>query len=472
MNFKKSNLLIFISFFPVFIFRSNLDIIEIIYTLLIFIIPILLINFIIFKKKLFNNIFFKFYLSIIIVYGIDNQLGLWSGAILPFKQELLDIFGLIYTPGLILFVFLLLLIHSLALMGKDKFYTVITVFLCVIFLFGIFDQTKSHKKIKNYVKESNNLYQKTKIIMVFDEMSGLKSFESSNYNGSLFTTYAMEFFEKHNFEFYSDVESFTKNTAVSLSAMINFSEKSIKEKAIKRSTNFYFEHEITKNLLFEKYNNIGVYQSIHLDFCKPENVTKCNSYSPFVQNEYLNGFKDTYLTKIISIWKLNGSIVSAIVWRSLREFRIIDSTLEPEGHKTSFQNLFKSLENDIYSKKYDLIFVHTLVPHRPYGFDSKCNYDGSLSLRNRYYSTSQHVKQHNIGRKCTLIYIDAFLENLKKNNFIDLIDLTILSDHGARILKTRDSSLSSIYARKNSKTRFKEIKDKVIFQSLFINEFK
>ena len=87
----------------------------------------------------------------------------------------------------------------------------------------------------------------------------------------------------------------------------------------------------------------------------------------------MNGFKDTYLTKIISIWKLNGSIVSAIVWRSLREFRIIDSTLEPEGHKTSFQNLFKSLENDIYSKKYDLIFVHTLVPHRPYGFDSKCN---------------------------------------------------------------------------------------------------
>jgi len=61
-----------------------------------------------------------------------------------------------------------------------------------------------------------------------------------------------------------------------------------------------------------------------------------------------------------------------------------------------------------------------------------------------------------------------FLENLKRNNEINSIDLTILSDHGARIIKGEPSStLSVIYANKNPKTRFKENKQKVISQKLF-----
>ena len=60
----------------------------------------------------------------------------------------------------------------------------------------------------------------------------------------------------------------------------------------------------------------------------------------------------------------------------MRELRIIDSNLEPEGHKTSFNDFFINLEKDIYSNNFDFIFAHTLVPHRPYGFDKECNYDG------------------------------------------------------------------------------------------------
>ena len=63
INLRKTNYLVFISFFPVFIFRSNLNINEIIYTLLIFIGPILLMNYLIFKKKLLNRFFFISYSS-------------------------------------------------------------------------------------------------------------------------------------------------------------------------------------------------------------------------------------------------------------------------------------------------------------------------------------------------------------------------------------------------------------------------
>ena len=473
MNLKKTNFLIFICFFPTFIFRSNLSISEIIFTLSIFLAPILIINNVIIKKEILNSFFFKFYLSLITAFGIDNHLGLWNGVIQPLRYDLIDFFGIIYIPGLLLLIFILVLINFIVLIGKDKFFNVILIFLCTIFLFGIFDQTKSYKKVKNFIIENDITYNKTKLIIVFDEMSGLTSFESSNYGGSKFNTFARKFFKKHNFEFYSDVESVTNNTGASLSAMFNFTESPItRDEVLKKSSSFFHEYELTKNIFFNKYKDIAIYQSIHIDFCNPTNVSKCESYNPYTQKNFLNGFKDSYLSKIVSIWKLNGSIVSALIWRSLREVRVIDSLLEPEGHKAAFQSLFQSIEKDIYSKKFDLIFVHTLVPHLPYGFDPNCNYDGARSIGNRYLSESEKVKQHNIGRKCTLVYLDIFLENLKANKAIGSIDLTILSDHGARIVKRKDSQVSSIYAIKNDKTKYREIIEKSILQRLFIQYFR
>ena len=383
-------------------------------------------------------------------------MGLWSGIIQPLRYTLIDIFGIIYLPGLILFISLVILTYYIILFAKNKFYNVILVFLCTIFIFGIFDQTKSHKRVKTFSNESEKKYSKTKVVIVFDEMAGFNSFESVNYNGADFNKFGREFFKKHNFEFYSDMASVTSNTAASLSALLNFSEKpEIREKVLRSSPNFFFEYELTENIFFEKYKDVSVYQSIHIDFCNSLSVSKCESYNPFSQTKFMNGFKDTLLTKIVSIWKLNGSISSAIIWRSLRALKIVDSILEPEGHKATFQNVFKSLEEYIYSQKYDLIFVHTLVPHKPYGFDPNCNYDGSLSLNNRYFSIKKQVEQHNLERKCVLYYMDIFLDNLKKNNAIDSIDFTLLSDHGARIKKTKDSSFPTIYAIKNTQTNLK-----------------
>ena len=57
INLKKINFLIIISFFPIFITRSNLNIHEIIYTLFIFMVPALLINYFIVKKKLLSKFF-------------------------------------------------------------------------------------------------------------------------------------------------------------------------------------------------------------------------------------------------------------------------------------------------------------------------------------------------------------------------------------------------------------------------------
>ena len=473
MNLKPSSTLVFVSFFPTFIFRSNLNINEIIYTLLIFLIPIFLINYFIIKKKILNGNLLRFYLSLIIVYGIDNHLGLWSGLIIPFKTIIIDTFGIIYIPGVILFISLCILISYLILIGKDKFLYSILCFLITILLFNIFDNTKSHHAINNFINDNNKKYPETNVVIIFDEMAGLSSFESLNDSKYDINAYIKAFFKKYDFEFYSDVKSSSRNTSVSVSGLLNFTgSKIIHDTFFNRSSNYFLEYELSQNLFFDKHKSISVFQNMHIDFCKNNNVSKCYSYNPFIKKDYLNGFKDSYLTKIISIWKLNGSISSIIMWRSLRAARVIDSILEPEGHKASFQQFFKSLERDIVSKKYDLIFAHTLVPHTPYGFDDKCNYNGSLSLNNRYLPIPQKVKQHNLERKCTFYFLDAFLKNLEINNTIDSVNLTILSDHGAKIKKTEDSTLPAIYAYRSQKTDYKEIKERKNLQELFIKNFK
>ena len=178
------------------------------------------------------------------------------------------------------------------------------------------------------------------------------------------------------------------------------------------------------------------------------------------------------MTKTISDWKINGSIAAALTWRFLRQIRLIDSTLEPEGHKASFGYLFENLKDDIRSKKYDLIFIHSLVPHTPYGFDKNCNYDGSRSILNRYSPLEEKIKQHNLERICVLSFLRNFLNDLENENLINVIDFTVLSDHGARTKRKDPSSeLSIFYARKNSYTSFKEIKETKIGQKIFANQF-
>ena len=71
------------------------------------------------------------------------------------------------------------------------------------------------------------------------------------------------------------------------------------------------------------------------------------------------------------------------------------------------------------------------------------------------------------------ILLDTFLENLRKNNRIDTIDLTILSDHGGRTLRGENTSyFPVIYANKNPTKKFKEISKETISQKLFMDQFK
>ena len=294
----------------------------------------------------------------------------------------MDFFVIIYYPSVILLLIVASLIFLILKYSDKKIYNVLRIFLVTIFIFNLFDQTKSYTKIKDYSgKNISTKYKETDVIIIFDEMSGLNSFESETIKGKEFNKIATSLYKKFNFNYYSNVNSISENSVTSISSLLNFSNNGNERLEVTSlSKNYFYEYELNKNIFFSKFNNISVYQNIHIDYCLMENISKCKTYNPFNQNIFLDGFKNTNLSKLVSIWKLNGSIISTLTWRSLREINIINSILEPEGHKASFDSFFTNLEFDIYSEKYDLIFAHTSVPHRPYGFDNQCKYDSKLSL--------------------------------------------------------------------------------------------
>ena len=117
------------------------------------------------------------------------------------------------------------------------------------------------------------------------------------------------------------------------------------------------------------------------------------------------------------------------------------------------------------SKKFDLIFMHLLVPHKPYGFNSKCGYDAKLSNLNIFLTEEEHIKQHNIERNCVIKFMDSFF-NLPQS--LSDYRIIILSDHGSRITNQNISSLSTIFAFKDYKNKFSsEDNAKKSIQALF-----
>ena len=325
MNLKKTSIFCLIAFFPIFALKSNLPLIEIIFLISIFLIPALILNFYLFKKKIFNNFTLKVYISSLIVIGIDNSAGLWNGVIQPFKSLLIQLFTVIYYPALGLFIILIIIFYIIITFSNERFINVILIFLSTIFLFGIIDQSKSYKNVKDYNIPNNNNYKNTDVVIILDEMSGLNSYESKTANGINFDIKATEFFKKYNFEYYSNIKSISRGTKDSISSLVNLTSKKVRSKVLRASESYFYNHEIHQNLLFENFKNISVYQNIHIDFCGVKNISKCKTSNPFNERKYVEGFKNTFLTKIISLWKMNGSIISTLTWRTLREIRVIDS---------------------------------------------------------------------------------------------------------------------------------------------------
>jgi len=464
MNIK-DNLLFFFCIFPVFVFKSNLDIPDLVIILfsvtLLILLNILFLNFL--KRK---NKYFKIsYLSSILVFGIDNHLGLFNGVIQSNITFFIKYFKIVYIPAIGILIILFITIFSIFLISNhNKITKIFLISIITIFSFNIYDDTKSHSKIPFFEKEIDNNVKKTTFIFIWDEMSGFNSLSSKTKAGKEINKKFEGFFQKYNFNYYTDTFSTSKNSIESITSLINFHEALDNvQKLVTPSKNYFVEYEVKKNLLFENFNSISVIQNIHIDYCKNAKVNKCYQYNP-LNLKIINAQTDI-LSNFISSWSLNGSIVAKLFWRFLKQFEIINSTLEPEGEKLFINNLLNYTYIDIISKKYDLIFVHLLVPHKPYGFNNDCNYEVSLSNLNIYMNTEENIKQHNIERNCVIKFMDNLLSKIGD---LENFEIFMMSDHGSRITNEDNSSLSTIFAHKSfMQNNYKKITEKNSTQYLF-----
>ena len=448
MNFK-DNLIFFLSIFPIFVIKSNFDLTE---NLLIFSVFLIFIvcNFYILRFVLVNKkfLFHKLYISLIITIGIDNHLGLFNGLIQPNTVFFLKYFKIIYIPAIIIFlIFWLIVFFINTRIDFRKSSLIFIMTLLSLFIFNIFDNTKNYNKLPYFKKNTFSNYEKRNLIIILDEMSGLDSLASDSFEGNKFNEEIEIMFKKYNFEYYVKSFSISENSVNSIGSFVNFKDKfanNNRDEFVRVSKNYFVEYEMKKNELFKKFRNISVIQNLHINFCNTNNVSKCYQYNPY-NLEIIKGEINNF-SKIISIWNIHGSVISKVIWRYLRQIGAIKPINEPEGEKIFFDKILEYAKIDILSKKYDLVFMHILVPHKPYGFNNECDYDVSLSNLNLYLPLKDSIKLHNVERRCVVKFMDNFFKDIGD---LDNLNIFIISDHGSRLKNTKRSSLSNIFAHKD-----------------------
>ena len=122
------------------------------------------------------------------------------------------------------------------------------------------------------------------------------------------------------------------------------------------------------------------------------------------------------------------------------------------------------------NKETSLFFSHIIVPHVPFAFNEKCEYDGSKAINYNRITLKQKRIQHNLEKLCLLNYLDEFFLKLKKINEFENLEIIIFSDHDARFVRSTDivNNVIFFHKEKNSKTSIIK-EDKISINKLIHN---
>ena len=176
-----------ISFFPVWVFRGNLTINDILILFFLFLFVPIFVHIQLFKSyfKSKPKIIY-FWLSLITFYSLDQNLGLWVTS----KKEIFFIsFDIKYFTSLLFSIMSIIILLLIFLSMKINALKILFSSIFVIFIFNIFDSAKNYSNfpkvdlIKNKQIVQNNLNKK--LVIIFDEMSSLNSVDSDVVNGKI-----------------------------------------------------------------------------------------------------------------------------------------------------------------------------------------------------------------------------------------------------------------------------------------------
>jgi len=359
---------------------------------------------------------------------------------------------------------------------KEKALNFFFSFLFVIFTFNIFNTAKNYSNFPNINLIENKQIVKfspnKKVVIIFDEMSALNSVDSNVENGKITNQKIREYFVKNNFDIYENAYALFRDTDQSLGSTLNFIntredyiniDRTKEVQFLDKSNNYFITNELKQNKFFDlkEHKNIVINQSMYIDYCRHPKVIICNQFNPFDKNlTFIDGFKNTKITEYISAYRNNGAIFSYFFWRGISQIRLVDTVLDPEGEKASIRYIFDQIfENIQNNNDTSLFFSHIVVPHIPYGFNAKCEYDGDKSINYNRISLNQKRIQHNLEKLCLVKYLDEFFVKIKKIGKFDNLEIIIFSDHDSRIDPSDNIKNSVIFFHKQKNSKTSLIKD-------------
>lgn len=452
------NLLIpIVTFFPLWLFRSNLEAGEVLlFFVLLFVLPVFLFFKILNAKLSWNISIFKmrfdtktFFVAFLMALSLDHNLGLWG---------LTQIFGFYdieaYLFGIFAFVSVFLLITMLlALNFRATLKTLVSGVLAIIaasLLLGEKDIRKLEgsnfvfvKAPKDEVFRSNTNLGGPTVVIILDEMIGIEGIDLDQPNGPEAYGSSRALFKDFGFKAYGSAYSIYSQTRQSISATLNLVAEAVDTRKFSDESPIYgYKYLLGSNKFFDqtRARQIEVFQTYYLNFCQHRRVNRCNTFTSFERpDRKIENFNPGLLSQVVVNYKFNtNSVTGRFLHDYLLAIKAIDGLGFPYHDKAAFENNLIKLQKRIIASPSDrLIFAHYMVPHRPFGFTKECTY--RLPDQNRLYrSVAKFKMQHHLEIMCVNKFLRGLLDGLQFAGVLEQLTIVILSDHGSRLVSAND----------------------------------
>lgn len=447
------NLLIpIVTFFPLWLFRSNLEAGEVLlFFVLLFVLPAFLCFKILNAKLGWSVRLFKtrfntktFFVAFLMALSLDHNLGFWGlTQIFGFENIEATLFGIVTFAAVFLLITMLL-----ALNFQTTLKTLVSGILAIIaanLLFGEKDIRKLEGS--NFVfarapkdeaaKSSTNPGGPT-VVIILDEMNGIEGIDLDQPNGPETYRSSRALFKDFGFKTYGSAYSIYAHTMQSISAILNLVVDVGDTGGFSGENPTYgYNYSLGSNKFFDRSRarQIEVFQTYYLNFCQHRRVYRCSTFTSFERPDgKMENFNSGLLSQVAANYKFNTNSVAGHYLHSiLLANGAIDGLGFPYHDKAAFENNLIKLQKRIIASPSDrLIFAHYMVPHRPFGYTKGCTYqipDRKLLGR----TVAKHRTQHHLEIMCVNKFLRSLLDGLQSAGVLDQLTIVILSDHGSRI---------------------------------------
>lgn len=339
--------------------------------------------------------------------------------------------------------------------------------------------------------------------ILFDGYMGIHGLRESSNKGQDIAELVLGTFKNHGFQVHTRAYSQYWNSYNSIPNLLNYTSSTVSEKHLKAGNswdNKTLEKSIYFEDLYKRGYRINIFQSDYMDLCNTTGakITSCVTYG----GRNLGVLSRTSLTSSARLAALWSSFVesSPRILRLKSGYNRINAILPflefPRWHNELWRGRYALASMETTSaieqrletaKSGEFFFVHLILPHYPYIFDSSCKLNSrpeewlwrgeKSKMENPVRVPS--VSNSTVGREdryleyykqvlCTNLLLEGFVNALKESGNFEKSIIIVNGDHGSRIalhepttgnintLSNQDitDAFSTLFAVKNGDSKF------------------